>query len=179
MFRAIFASVLATLAVLGPSSAFAQGRAWDRDYDRLTKALHKFAGKAQGTYMPVYPPLVSDAIVEGMGGPTDPVVDLPGGLRLISGCRAHSCTEKAAVILTPGYDVQAAAVIGRKCHWTGRPRRTRKGNLNGPSKCDSDVDVLTVFMPRSAQSDALDKALQDWARKVDPNAALHEIAWLK
>jgi hypothetical protein len=179
MIRAIVASALVASAVLGPSSGLGQGKAWDRDYDRLTKALHKFAGKAEGPYMQVYPPLVSDAIVEGMSGPTDPVEELAGGPRLISGCRAHSCDEKAAVIITPADEVQAAAVIGQKCHWTGRPHRTRKGSLNGPSKCESAAAILTVFVHRSAQSDALDKALQVWANKVEARAMPHEIVWLK
>jgi hypothetical protein len=178
MSRTSTALALTVLATLGPQPASAQGQSLDRDIDRVGHALHKFFGPLQGHYIQVYPPLVSDQISEGLSGPSDPVKDLPGGLRLVSGCRANSCDEKSAVILSTGHEVQAAAMVNFHCHWTKPPHRTRRGNLNGPSKCE-DHPTLTVFLHRSQQSDALDKALQDWAVRVAPMPIPHEVVWLK
>lgn len=176
MLRKVFTTAVAMAALLYPVAASAQGQALDDR--RMATALHKFAGPLRGNYMQVYPPLVGDQILEGLTGPPDPILDLAGGLRLVSGCRQHSCDEKAAVILSRGYRVEAAAIISPHCHWTRPPHSTRKGNLNGPSKCDYDHDVLTVFLHRSARSDGLDKALQDWAKSKSSKAMPHEIVWV-
>ena len=186
------ASAVAAIAFAFPLAVAAQNFQYDWDYKSLAAGLHKFTGPLRGNYMQVYPPLVSEQILEGLSGSSDPTVDLPGGLRLISGCRRQSCDEKAAVIVTHSYQVRAAAVIGPQCHWKGPPHRTRRGNLNGASRCEADHDILTVFLRRSdTHADDLDKTLKDWARTVDPKPMVHwaesaepreiphEIAWLK
>lgn len=190
--RAVLAAALAGLTLGLPFAASAQRYEYHWNYKSLAAGLHKFTGPLRGNYMQVYPPLVSEQILEGLSGSSNPTVDLPGGLRLISGCRRGSCDEKAGVIVTHDYQVRAAAVIGPQCHWKGAPHRTRRGNLNGASRCEADHDILTVFLRRSdTQADARDKTLTDWARKVDPKPMVHwaqskeprelphEIVWLK
>lgn len=190
MSKALVTSAIAAVVLLSPFAAAAEA-GYDWDHKAMAAGLRQFAGKLRGHYTQVYPPLVSDQILENLTGPPETTVDLPGGLRLVSGCRWQSCDEKAAVILSGGYQVQAAAMIHFGCYWTQPPHRTRKGSLNGPSKCDENQPVLTVFMHHSAQSDELNSALQAWARQVHADAvnAFHadagasatprDIVWVK
>ena len=172
---------LGAMAALMIGASFTDAKAQERDWDykRMNEGLADFFGGLRGHYIIAYPPLVKDEVLEGIVGPPIVPVDLPGGLQLVSGCRAHSCEdEKAAFVVAPGYKVLAAGMINSHCYWIKPPHKTRKGSLNGPSEC-GDQTVLTVFLRRSSQSDMLNGILEEWARESYPKPLPEETVWLK
>ena len=80
---------------------------------RVYSSVRSEFGAIYGSYF-LPDRLVSEQIIMGLGIP-DPTVELPGGNYLVSGCRPHSCDEKAAAIVTPAGVVLMAGLINFHC----------------------------------------------------------------
>lgn len=87
----------------------------------------------------------------GLGIP-DATVHLADGNYLQSGCRRHSCDEKAAIIVTPTGAMLAAGLIYFPCSLP-------------PSLADNCelIPRLMVFEKRGNSQPVLLRELQDWA----------------
>lgn len=91
---------------------------WDPAFER---ALERFLGDRQAAYLHARGP-VRDQAEAVLGGPPDtPVVF--GNLYRFTACRAHSCDEKGAVIVTRGGRVLAVAMLHSACVTSPRPSR--------------------------------------------------------
>jgi len=108
---------------------------------------HQF-GSARGDYL--YPRgIVGEQIGAALGIPA-PTLQLPDGNALVSGCRPHSCDEKAAIIVAPDGTVFAAGLINFHC---------------GARVCDAKPR-LTIFVTRARAQPVLSQELQDWAARA-------------
>ena len=114
-------------------------------------ALKSFFGKARGDY------LMPDALVwkqarEALGGPPDSPLRLKDGSLLFAACRAHSCPEKGAMVVTPAGKVRAVALLHYFCT---------------PAGC-ADNARLALFYRQPAEADGLAmRALIGWGRSVN------------
>ena len=94
---------------------------------------------------------IAEQVVEGLGGPPNPVEKLGGGLVMGSACRAHSCPERAAVIVRCPAEVVAFGVKYFKC--SGSPE----------TRCDS-IPTFAIYsrtdFPHVART-----ALDEWVRR--------------
>ncbi|WP_347900859.1 hypothetical protein [Pseudomonas purpurea] len=72
---------------------------------------------------------------------------------LFAGCRYHSCTEKAAIIIGPQDNVLSAALISNKCRTLQRPRKH--------TTCD-ETPTLTLFEKPGDTAHAYREILKDW-----------------
>ncbi len=83
--------------------------------------------------------------------PADPPRSVDGGV-LLAGCREHStCEEKAAVLMRPGGQLGAVAVMHTNC-----------ARLNSRKDCFEHF-TLSVFTPRGDDQGAVD-VLRAWAK---------------
>jgi len=89
---------------------------------------------------------VSDQIMMGLGVPNPPR-PIADGNSLLSGCRPHSCDEKAAVIVTPAGAMLAAGLIYLGC--------------DQPTTDCAMAPHLTLFLQQ--KNAAFARELQDWA----------------
>jgi hypothetical protein len=114
-------------------------------------ALKGFFGTARGDY------LMPNALVwkqarEALGGPPEAPLRLKDGNLLFSACRAHSCPEKGAMVVTPQGRIVAAALLHYHCT---------------PAGC-ADNARLALFYRQPAEADGLAmRALIGWAREVN------------
>jgi hypothetical protein len=68
---------------------------WEPGFDQAVQA---YFGEERADFF--WPDgLVSEQMIEGLGGPPEPFQRLPEGLAFGSACRAHSCPERAAVVI--------------------------------------------------------------------------------
>jgi hypothetical protein len=92
--------------------------------------------------------LISDHVLSGLGGPPNDLERLPGGFVRGSACRAHSCPERAAVIIRCPSEAVAFAVKHFRC---------------SKSSCD-DSPTFTIFShPKTP--DVARKGLEEWVRR--------------
>ncbi|WP_175649639.1 hypothetical protein [Pseudomonas sp. Marseille-P9899] len=104
---------------------------------RLENGIKQYLGDEKGNYV-VPGWLLSRQVYESLqvpGNPKDapvPTFSDVGSLKLLQGCRPHSCTEKAAVIYQD-LKVVGAAIISNKCAKTA-----------GKTSCDA-TSTLTIF----------------------------------
>jgi len=103
---------------------------------------------------------VSWQIIQGLGIPS-PTKKLADGNLLVSGCRRHSCDEKAAVIVTPAGKLLMAGLIHFHCH---RNAAKKNAKPTGATSCDSDPR-LTVFVKQKNNQPEFTRELQDWAER--------------
>lgn len=98
---------------------------WDTGFKQ---ALGRFLGDRQASYLYNRSPL-SDQAMAVLGGPPDTPV-FGGNLYRFTACRAGSCTEKGAVVLTPSGQIMAVAIFHTACAALRRPTRcTEKRRL--------------------------------------------------
>jgi hypothetical protein len=141
-------SLLAGVLVLaGPAFAGAGSPVRDAAY----KLLDRFFGTLTGSYI-IPDAAVKDQVGAAMGIPR-PDLLLPDGSYLVSGCRPRSCDEKGAVVVGPGGEITAAALISHKC------------NARAASAC-LPYPNFTVFVPHGQEQAAHVRALQEWARET-------------
>jgi hypothetical protein len=108
-------------------------------------SLRRDLAAARGSYF-VPDQLVSNQIIMGLGIP-HPTIQVSDGNYLVSGCRPHSCDEKAGVIITPNGNVLAAGLINFHCH---RELTKQVGVRISAVICDS-YPSLTIFVRRDIE----------------------------
>jgi hypothetical protein len=114
-------------------------------------ALKGFFGTARGDYLMPNAPLWKQAR-EALGGPPEAPLRLKDGNLLFSACRAHSCPEKGAMVVTPTGRIVAAALLHYHCT---------------PAGC-ADNARLALFYRQPAEADGLAmRALIGWARGLN------------
>lgn len=86
---------------------------WNRDHSRVLQAVQSLTGSIYGDYTHGSMSL-AEAFGETLGIPDGGYAPL-GDLALYSGCRQHSCDEKAAVLLDQHARVRAAGLIHFNC----------------------------------------------------------------
>lgn len=126
---------------------------WEPGFE---EALDDFFGAERGDfYWPDGP--VSEQVLVGLGGPPNDLERLGGGLVMGSACRAHSCPERAAVIVQCPSTIVAAGVKHFRC------RSEHEG-----VRCDS-LPAFTIFSAPGAPGLARER-LEEWARTESENA---------
>ncbi|GAA4769360.1 hypothetical protein GCM10023219_14490 [Stakelama sediminis] len=85
--------------------------------DAFTAELKAFLGGMRGSYLFDDAP-VFDQQREVLGGPPDVPQRLTNGDWLFTACRAHSCEEKGAVVLSPEGHILATGMLDFHCHKT-------------------------------------------------------------
>lgn len=122
---------------------------WSPGFDRAVRA---FAGQSRTEHL-YDGSLLNREMVEVLGGPPhDPVKW--NGRYIFSACRAHSCDEKGAVVLTPTGQIEALAMIWYPC----------AGKWRSQSSC-ADRPRLTI-LARQPNNMPLMKRLEKWAREA-------------
>jgi len=151
----ILSGILFALAALTTARA-----ATDRvSLPAVFKSVRHEFGSVRGSYF-LPDKSVSEQIMMGLGIP-NPTSQLADGNYLVSGCRPHSCDEKAAAIVTPAGATLVAGLINFRCH-----QDATKQNL-APARaviCDHDPR-LTVFAKQKNNQPVLTQELQDWAMR--------------
>lgn len=89
---------------------------------------------------------IGEQILAGLGGPPDKLKHIKGNFKIASACRAHSCTEKAAVILKCPSKIAGAAILSS--------RRSK----NGYNK----IPYLKIFYTNEASKNIVNKGVKDW-----------------
>ncbi|WP_157969778.1 hypothetical protein [Pseudomonas huaxiensis] len=151
-----FILALTALMTVGPVSA-------SEGYDpnalpRLENGIKQYFGDEKGDYI-VPGWLLSRQVYESLrhpGNPGDapvPTFSDVGTLKLLQGCRPHSCTEKAAVIYQDR-KVVGAAIISNKC-----------AKAAGKTSCDT-TPTLTIFEhnPISLNTNIARSMLRAWGK---------------
>ena len=114
-------------------------------------------------------------VFEGLGVAPLSARQLENGRRLLWGCRRHSCSEMAAVVVSPDGKVEAVAMIHAGCHFTAFPVRRnhvwRKSNFS----CNGDPMTLTVFLH---VSQTWRPAFERWAEAMTGERLPLEIYWV-
>ncbi|WP_277965030.1 hypothetical protein [Pseudomonas sp. RIT-To-2] len=128
------------------------------------KPIEVFFGGMSGSYIPGSK-MVGAQVIDALTIQDDvrPIVArssaTSAGSTLLTGCRQHSCFEKAAVVLDAEKNVLAAALISYKCQM-----------LNGSPKhatCDK-TPTLTIFTPPHSE-EVNSKTLENWGLTKSPN----------
>ncbi len=118
-----------------------------------TVQLMRLTGGLSGDYIRPQMPL-QWAITSALDGPPEPDVRLSQGWRLESGCRRHSCDEKAALLWDGADRLRAAALIHYSCSAPGLLPP-------GERPCDVEPTLTVVQYPEDAA--ATRQPLLDWA----------------
>ena len=164
MKKSLFAGIL--LAALLPLSQPAL--AWDRlgPQDENTQTpvyrteLEKFFNgnpKANSYAEPQQG--ILDAFHESFSGPAQKTIALGDDSTLVSGCQAHQCAIKGAVVVARDNSIRAAALIQFNPDQT-RALRAQKINRNAYE--------VTLFAPARAVNPNALEALLQWAKQVRP-----------
>lgn len=144
-------TLLALCVLLCVTPVTASGHDVRPSRDAAIQTFSLYAGKLRGDFF-VRNGSVSDQIGLGMSIPDDPI-RLDDSTWLVAGCRAKSCTEKAAIIATSGGEALAGGIVYYECSG----KAAAKDCFARPH--------LAVFLRRSATSPSLSRNLADWARK--------------
>lgn len=91
---------------------------------------------------------IADQVIAGLGGPPDQLVRLDEDTVLASACRAHSCMEKAAVVIDCPSKVVAVGVV----HYCSA---NKPGCVEQPE--------LTLYL--DGRNQLAHRALKEWAAK--------------
>lgn len=109
-----WSAVLAALSI--SSGCIAQDFCASRDTNQLVwdkefkGSIENYFG-GQKAYVFWKNATIAEQVISGLGGPPDEVKRLDGNMVLASACRAHSCIEKAAVVIACPAKIAAVAVI--------------------------------------------------------------------
>ncbi|WP_416398030.1 hypothetical protein [Allohahella sp. A8] len=103
---------------------------------------------------------IADQVLTGLGGPPEKLRPLSEGYVLASACRADSCPEKAAVVLSCPDTVEAVAVIHYTCQESAE------------WQICTDKPVLTLFRDKNKASPVASSALKAWAINAVPKRLL-------
>ncbi|MFD2367668.1 hypothetical protein [Pseudoduganella sp. GCM10020061] len=125
---------IAAVAALAASSAsMAQDFCAHRDTNSLVwnKAfaaeVKRYFGGSKG-YLYWDKATIASQVLAGLGGPPDAIRRLDGNMAIASACRAHSCMEKAAVVIACPATIVAIGAIHYSPTsgegWTDRPELT-------------------------------------------------------
>jgi hypothetical protein len=152
------ASLIALCLVFGQGPMARAQEALTIDSPSVDKSVRKEFGSSQGNYFGFNGPL-SGQVFAGLGMPL-PSRRLADGNSLLSGCRPHSCMEKAAVIVTPAGTVVAAGLIDFPCSQKRKVQGVRCER--GDGKFD-DPPVLTVFVTKKNDQQTVLQELKEWA----------------
>jgi hypothetical protein len=117
------------------------GLAWDQSFEAELRTY--FGGRKALLFWENA--TIADQVMSGLGGPPDPITRLDGNTVIASACRAHSCIEKAAVVITCPTKIVAVGVI----HYVPP---------------DFDQPKLTLYSTGTNQ--AAHSALKQWAAKA-------------
>lgn len=126
---------------------------WARGFE---EALDDFFGAERGVYYWADAP-VSEQVLSGLGGPPNDLERLRGGLVMGSACRAHSCDERAAVIVQCPSTIVAVGVKHFPCAFE-----------RAEDPCDL-IPTFTIFSAPGAPGLARER-LEEWARTESGNA---------
>jgi len=153
MLRCLLLSLacVATAASAGGLESFTDTNrlVWDKTFDASAR---RFFGKLRGSYF-WKNGLVAEQVMAGLGGPPDTIRKVDGtAFYLASACRAHSCIEKAAVILSAPDQPAAFAIL----HYACIVRTANPSCPRNPS--------LLIFTRRTPAAPEVRAALLDWAR---------------
>ncbi|WP_375271365.1 hypothetical protein [Sphingomonas sp.] len=131
---------------------------WSRAF---TRDLHAFLGDGTASYLNRNRP-VFDQAQEVLGGPPDDPVRLADRSWMFTACRAHSCAEKGAVVLTPAGRIVAVGILHFGCGASTNPRRSCTG-----------IPRLALYLRGAAPSStAIARTeIETWARGNEPTLA--------
>ena len=93
--------------------------------------------------------LLSDQVIEGLGGPDDDIKQLGPKLVMATACRAHSCDEKAVVLVACPSTILAVGVLHFSCSRT----------------CSSDATVTLFFNDKNTILQGRTE-LEAWGKKA-------------
>jgi len=104
-------SLLLMLCGRGMSADFCSYRntnrlVWDKEF---SLRIHQLFGEHQENFF--YKGPLYEQVLAGLGGPLDNIISMEETLRFASACRAHSCDEKAAVLIACPDDVLAVGIL--------------------------------------------------------------------
>lgn len=140
-----------------------------RDQQAAFAALKTFGPKTRGDYI-IRNGRIRDQIGEGLSLGASRTV-LSDGRLLLDGCRVHSCTEKAAVIVSKAGRAEAAALIDFACPY--QPDRRKRATKEPQVVCRKEDDPrLTIFLPRDNPMHELEAPLAAWASHVEEGKTL-------
>jgi hypothetical protein len=120
-------------------------------------AIRRAFGEGHDTYFLPNGSIAAQVII-GLNNPR-PTERLPDGNYLYSGCRPHSCDEKAGVVATPAGAILAAGLINYRCAQVKRAR-------DEEPPCDGDPRLTVLVKKLDAGSLALMERLKAWAEGV-------------
>jgi hypothetical protein len=128
---------------------------WEPGFE---EAVDDFFGAERGDFYWEGGP-VSEQVIAGLGGPPNDLERLRGGMVMGSACRAHSCDERAAVIVQCPSTIVAVGVKHFPCAFE-----------HAGGRCDL-IPTFTIFSAPGAPDLARER-LEEWARTEWGNAAL-------
>lgn len=107
---------LATLSSVGSAKDFCaygdtNGLVWDKQFET---SVRRFFGPEKIEYF-YSRRTTANQVLTGLGGPPDKLQRLDDKLVLASACRAHSCIEKAAVVIACPNTLVAVGIFHYKC----------------------------------------------------------------
>jgi hypothetical protein len=111
-------------------------------------------GSMRGDYF-VPNALVSEQLSMGLGIP-NPIRRSSGGINLVSGCRIHSCDEKAAIVATNDGRALAVSLIYFPCH----NQRGKSGRIREVCEGKPRQDIFLERRSVDAEND-----LRAWAQR--------------
>lgn len=123
------------------------------DDPQFEAALTRFLGEVRGDYFQPNAPL-ADQVREALHGPPDDRKGLATGDWLFTACRARSCPEKGAVVVTQTGRILAAGLLNFHCRATPQ----------GQTQCDKARRLDIFVRPGEADAGRLIQPLDAWAR---------------
>lgn len=118
---------------------------WDKEFKPV---LASFFGSRKASFLRKNG-LIWKQALEDLGGPPEDITEVSPGLYLAPACRAHSCDEKAAVVIQSPNRIVAVGLIEYGCY--------------SPTGC-SERPTLQVFVhQRNARAE---QAISDWAESA-------------
>jgi hypothetical protein len=125
---------------------------WKPGFER---AVHAYFGEERADFF--WPDgLIWEQAIAGLGGPPEPLKRLSEGLAIGSACRAHSCPERAAVVIQCPSRPVAFAIKHFRC-----------SSSRGGADCDTTA-TFTIFTEPAAPGLAKQQ-LEAWARSESPD----------
>ena len=131
----------------------------------MGKSADRVFGHMRGSYI-LPNELIVDQTFEGLGQP-DRSERLRDGNYRVSGCRQHSCDEKAAVIASPKGEVLAVGLIS--------PPAGCAFSRRAPDDCIRKTR-LTIFVKAANDRPVLLKPLYDWARSFPGGSSKQKVS---